>query len=253
MRKAERLFQIITLMRGRRTVITAKAIAQELEVSERTIYRDLQALMLSGVPIEGEAGVGYRLAPDFSLPPVMFTESELQALMLGVQMVKAWGGNDMVQASQAALDKIQAALPDQQHLRQVQLPSWLMVPDFMRDEMTRHSDDLNQAIERRQQITLVYQREDREVSERDVQPLGLIYWGKTWTLVGWCLLRDSYRMFRLDRIHSLTAVDVFFSRHPERNLQHYMQVATAKNKAEYAEAEPETVSEELSKEEITTE
>ena len=223
MRKAERLFQIITLLRGRRTVITAKAIAEELEVSERTIYRDLQALMLSGVPIEGEAGVGYRLAPDFSLPPVMFTASELQALMLGVQMVKAWAGDDMVQASQSALDKIQAVLPREQHFRQVQLPSWLMVPDFFRTEMTRYSDDLNKAIEQRQQIKLVYQREDQKVSEREVQPLGLIYWGKVWTLVGWCLLRDDYRMFRLDRIQSFTQMGICFSQKPERSLQHYMR------------------------------
>ena len=233
MRKAERLFQIITLLRGRRTVLTAKAMAEALEVSERTIYRDLQALMLSRVPIEGEAGVGYRLAAGFSLPPVMFTEAELQALMLGVQMVKAWAGNDMVQASQSALDKIQAALPDRQHFRQVQLPSWLLVPDFMRDQMTRYSDDLNQAIERRQQVNLVYQREDGAVSEREIQPLGLIYWGKAWTLLAWCLLRDDYRLFRLDRIQLLGLVEVFFAWHPQRNLQHYMRQETERNKATY--------------------
>ncbi|CAA0103482.1 Protein PafB [BD1-7 clade bacterium] len=228
MRKAERLFQIVNLLRSRRTVITAKTIADALEVSERTIYRDLQALMLSGVPIDGEAGVGYRLAKSYTLPPVMFTESELRALMLGMQMVKAWAGNDMIQSAESAFEKIQAVLPDQQHYRQIQQPSWLMVPDFMRGKMAQFSDDLNDTIDKRQQITIAYQRQDGEHSTRSIHPLGLIYWGKTWTLVAWCLMRDEYRMFRLDRIQAMTRAEIYFDWREDRNLQHYMQQMESK-------------------------
>lgn len=94
MRKAERLFQIITVFRSRRTVITAEQLAAQLEVSERTIYRDMQALVLSGIPIESEAGVGYRLKPKFDIPPLMFNESELEALLIGVRMVQGWSGEE---------------------------------------------------------------------------------------------------------------------------------------------------------------
>lgn len=236
MRKAERLFQIITILRSRRRVITASMLAELLEVSERTVYRDLQALIMSGVPIEGEAGVGYRLQSGYSLPPMMFTQAELQALMLGVHMVKAWTGDTMVQAASAALDKIYAILPDAQHYRQVQMPSWLMVPDFFRQQMASFIDDLNPAIEERQELDLQYQRENGEISKRRVQPLGLIYWGKSWTLVAWCLLRDAYRVFRLDRIRELIPSGVYFDTDPERNLQHYMSLETKRQKAVYSES-----------------
>lgn len=90
MNKAERLLHILTLLRARRSVMTARALAERLDVSERTIYRDIQSLILSGIAIEGEAGVGYQLQPGSSVPPLMFTEEEIEALLLGVRMVQGW-------------------------------------------------------------------------------------------------------------------------------------------------------------------
>src|SRR5271167_548410 len=112
MRRADRLFRIVRILRGGR-LQTARMLAQKLEVSERTIYRDVSDLQLSGTPIEGEAGVGYTLRRDFDLPPLMFTRSELTALVLGARLVRAWGGAENVIGANQALQRIEAVLPDE--------------------------------------------------------------------------------------------------------------------------------------------
>ncbi len=223
MRKAERLFQLLTLLRSRRQVITAQELAARLEVSERTIYRDMQALSLSGMPIESEAGVGYRLRPGFSIPPLMFDEDELEALLLGVRMVQGWSDETLGQAANSALDKIRAVLPERLHQHHTQQPEWLLVPDFHRENRTQHSDQIRQAIKSRQILSIKYQRQDNAFSDRSIWPLGLVYWGQTWTLVAWCELRNDYRMFRLDRIQGLTVSDKIYPEDPQRSLQHYLR------------------------------
>src|SRR5690242_8621634 len=112
MRRADRLFKIVQHLRRRRTVVTAADLARELEVSERTIYRDMADLLASGVPIEGEAGVGYRLPRGaFDLPPLMFTEDEIEALVLGARVAKGWGDVALARAAEDVLSKIEAVLP----------------------------------------------------------------------------------------------------------------------------------------------
>src|SRR2546429_1938300 len=110
MRRADRLFRIVRILRGGR-LQTARMLAQKLEVSERTIYRDIGDLQASGMPIEGEAGVGYTLRRDLDLPPLMFTRDELTALVLGARLVRAWGGAASPVAAHPALQPIQAVLP----------------------------------------------------------------------------------------------------------------------------------------------
>ncbi len=110
MRRADRLFQIVQLLRRRR-VTTAAQIAERLEVSERTVYRDIRDLSLSGVPVLGEAGVGYRLGRDFDLPPMMFSVDEIQALVLGARMVESWGDEELRRAARGVLTKVEAVLP----------------------------------------------------------------------------------------------------------------------------------------------
>jgi len=227
MRKAERLFQILTLLRSRRTVITAHDLAEKLEVSERTIYRDIQALSLSGMPIESETGIGYRLKSSFSIPPLMFDENELEALLLGVRMVQGWSGEEMGKAADSALQKIHAVLPDSLHHHYVQQPEWLIVPDIHRIQSAKHSDQLRDAIKKKYVLHIHYTREDGEKSHREVWPLGMVYWGRTWTLVAWCAKRNDYRMFRLDRIKKLDSMNRHFETTETCNLQHYM--------ADYAE------------------
>lgn len=229
MRKAERLFQIMTLLRSRRSVVTAAEIAEQLEVSERTIYRDIRALSLSGMPIESETGIGYKLKSGFSIPPLMFEAEELEALILGVRMVQGWSGPQLGKSADAALIKIQSVLPEALHRIYVQQPEWLVVPNFYREQSSPFSDEIREAIKNRQQLMLEYSDETKRRTSRQVWPLGLVFWGKTWTLVAWCTLREDYRLFRLDRINNMIVHTANFLCTDEINLQHYLALQAEKN------------------------
>lgn len=224
MRKGERLFQLLNLLRSRRGVVTSQEIAEQLRVSQRTVYRDIQVLSLSNIPIESEAGVGYRLRPGFNLPPLMFEEDELQALMLGVKMVQSWSDEQLGDAANRAFDKIMSILPDALHSRHHQQDGWLIVPDFRRQQVSRFSDALREAIKLKLQIKIDYQSLDEQQTERELWPLGLVFWGSVWTLVAWCLLRQDYRMFRLDRIKDLKHQETKFQTTKMLSLQHYMSL-----------------------------
>jgi predicted DNA-binding transcriptional regulator YafY len=224
MLRAERLFQLTTLLRNRRTVLTAKQLSDHLGVSERTIYRDIQSLSLSGVPVEGEAGVGYRLSRHYQLPPLMFDRQEVEALLLGARMVASWGDQEMGRYAKQAMQKILAVLPDNLRHHDENLP--LLVPqiDEAQNFYTAHSQALRAAIRERQRVEIDYQREDGEGSTRSIEPLGLIFWGKVWTLVAWCLLRNEYRTFRLDRIQFLRPMDQTFEINEQKSLKHYLEI-----------------------------
>ncbi len=222
MRKAERLFQLLTLLRSRRRVITAQVMAECLEVSERTIYRDIQALSLSGVPIEGEAGVGYRLKPGYSLPPIMFNEEELEALLLGARMVRRWGDSELGKAATTALDKIRATLPDQAHHAHLRSSEWMLVPDYSQGENARFGDLIRTGVREHRILHIDYRRADGEPSQRRLWPLGMVYWGTVWTLVGWCELRGDYRQFRLDRIVQLQLLEENYPQRDDISLQKYL-------------------------------
>ena len=223
LRKAERLFQIVTLLRSKRQSVTALQLSQALEVSERTIYRDIQALSLSGVPIEAETGVGYKIKANFTLPPLMFEEHEIEALLVGVRMVESWSNKKMAQSATSALTKIQAILPESLHERLNHQPEWVIVPKFTNADNDLYSEQISQAIKDQNYVELDYQDEQGQSSQRTIWPLGLIYWGKTWTIVAWCNLRNDYRLFRIDRIQQLNILTDTFSLTAEINLQHYIQ------------------------------
>ena len=222
MRKAERLFQLLTYLRGRRQIATAQQIAEALQVSERTIYRDMQALMLSGVPIESEAGVGYRLKEGYHLPPLMFEEEQLEALLLGLRMVQSWSDTRMAQAASQVLHKVQAILPDD--LQHSIANETLLVPDLPADQTaTEHYQTIRIAIKHKQVLEMAYVKLNEQTeSHRFIEPLGLVFWGKVWTVVAWCRLRGSYRSFRVDRIQKLNVVDEFFDTDEEKSLQHFL-------------------------------
>jgi predicted DNA-binding transcriptional regulator YafY len=201
MRRADRLFQIVQYLRGGR-LTTARALAERLEVSERTIYRDVADLIGSGVPIEGEAGVGYLMRAGYDLPPLMFSHDEVVALVAGARMLRAWGGRAMARAAEEALVKIEAVLPEAERARagEVQIHAVSML-DL--DPATRERLDLvERAIEERRRLRLAYEDEAGQHTGRTVRPLGLFFWGKVWTLVAWCELREDFRMFRVDRMAS---------------------------------------------------
>jgi predicted DNA-binding transcriptional regulator YafY len=224
MRKAERLFQLVNYLRSRRQVVTAAQLAESLEVSERTIYRDIQALSLSGIPIEGEAGVGYRIRPGFNLPPIMFELDELEAIRFGVRMVQAWAGPELAKSATQALEKIEAVLPEATHHALHKQVEQLVVPKPHQEVASQFSDDIRHAIKQSRKLELEYQDETGKPSSRVVWPFGLVYWGSTWTLVAWCELRFDYRMFRLDRVQSLNELEHQFEPEPDKNLEHYLSL-----------------------------
>jgi len=198
MRRADRLFQIVQQLRGGR-LVTARMLSERLEVSDRTIYRDIADPQSTGVPIDGEAGVGYLMRDGFELPPLMFTRDEIVALVAGARMVRAFGGAAMARAAEEALVKIRAVLPETERDRinrtEIHTPSW-----GISDAERQAIDLLEKAVEERRVLRLDYRDEQGNITQREVRPLGLWFWGKVWTLVGWCELRDSFRTFRLDRI-----------------------------------------------------
>lgn len=227
MRKAERLFQLITLLRGRRLAITANRLAEMLEVSERTIYRDIQVLMLSGLPIEGEAGVGYLLDAKFELPPLMFTSEELLALLVGSKMVQSWADKSLAKGANSAIEKITAILPDK--LKNQSEHSPFVIPNYFRNEKyAMLSHEIRSAIESQSLLLIDYSDAKEQVSQRNIEPLGLVYWGAKWTVIAYCCLREAYREFRLDRIaHCKTLADKF-ELNDSKNLKHYLSVMEAK-------------------------
>lgn len=201
MRRADRLFQIVQYLRGGR-LVTAAMLAEWLEVSERTIYRDIADLQASGVPIDGEAGVGYLMRDGYDLPPLMFTRDEIVALVAGARLIRAWGGAGMARAAEEALTKIEAVLPDGARHRADQIEIHAFAPE-MTPEVRERIDAMERAAEQRQRLALSYRDAEGRATERIVRPLGLWFWGKVWTLVGWCELREDFRMFRLDRIDAM--------------------------------------------------
>lgn len=221
MRRADRLFQIIQGLHHERAV-TARHLAEHLEVSERTIYRDIQDLSLSGVPITGEAGRGYRLMKGFHLSPLMFTEEELAALLLGARMVQTWTDKSLARAAHQAMAKIEHVIPD--HLKPELERREMMVPSFPFSQMVADElEALRAAIKQQRKVRFDYQREDNQKSSRTVHPLGLFYWGKVWTLVAWCELRDSFRHFRLDRMSNIARLEDRYESVKGRTLQDFLE------------------------------
>ncbi len=205
MRRADRLFELVQLIRGRR-LSTAAFLAARLEVSLRTVYRDVADLQAQGVPIEGEAGVGYRLGAGYDLPPLMFSSDEAKALVAAVRIAQPRLDGELAAAAEAALSKILAVLPSAARAAAESLaiyaPSW-SGHDPVRERLER----LRGAIEMRRKLRLAYRDEAGRDSERTVRPLGCFFWGAVWTLGAWCEHRDDFRSFRVDRIVALTMLE----------------------------------------------
>lgn len=221
MRRADRLFRIVQMLRSGR-LKTARSLAERLQVSERTIYRDVRDLQLAGQPIEGEAGVGYTLRREFDLPPLMFTPEELTALVLGARMVKAWAGAESVAAASSALARIEAVLPPP---LAAQVDSiMLYAPGFkMRAEHRRLLDKLHHAITTCNVVAFCYDSLKGNASERTVRPLALYFWGGVWTLVGWCELRADFRSFRIDRMSECRVLPRTFEQQRGQRLSDYLR------------------------------
>ena len=222
MRRADRLFQIVQYLRGGR-LVTAALLAERLEVSERTIYRDIADLQSTGVPIDGEAGVGYIMREGFDLPPLMFSRDEIVALVTGARLARAWGGAAIARAAEEALVKIEAVLPDRERLRISNTE--IHAPDFMmRDEDRLRFDLLEQSADRRHILKIEYFDADGVPTERRIRPLGLWFWGKVWTLAAWCEMRTDFRTFRLDRMKTIVDTGEIFKPERGKSLSDYYRL-----------------------------
>ncbi|MEM7270618.1 MAG: YafY family protein [Pseudomonadota bacterium] len=217
MRKAERLFRMVEYLRGRRLAVTADQLAAEMEVSTRTIYRDIATLQGSGAPINGEAGVGYILDPSYHLPPIMFDPDEVQALLAGLRLAAAATDDDLAQAGGRAEAKIRAVLDDAALARADRSP--YVAPYFAGDARLRDIHrTIRRACEEQKKLRMVYGDEGESLTERTVWPIALLRWQAVWTFYAWCELREDHRSFRVDRIRGLETLAAPIPHHPDRTL-----------------------------------
>ena len=217
MSRSGRLFLLMDAMRAKRVPVTAAQLAQQLNVSERTIYRDIQTLAELGAPLQGEAGVGYLLRRGAFLPPLMFDADELEALVLGARWVRRQGDAALAQAASKALAKIAAASP--RDLRDSMADTSLWVPLGQAADAGAPADrfvqPVREAIRHECKLTLGYQDEHGSITQRTVWPFALAYFEGKRLLAAWCELRGDYRHFRIDRIASVDSGERYARRRHE--------------------------------------
>jgi predicted DNA-binding transcriptional regulator YafY len=214
MKRTERLFTLMDALRRHRRPVTAASLADELTVSMRTIYRDVQVLIGLGAPIDGEAGLGYLLRPGFFLPPLMFSEDELEALVLGARWIARQSDTGLTQAASNALAKIAAASP--KDLRDAMANTGLWVAPMGKDAgAVADVKVVREAIRREQKLQIAYVAETGASTERAIWPIALAFYERRQTVAAWCELRGAFRHFRTDRI---TAITTTGQRYPTRRV-----------------------------------
>jgi len=209
MRKASRLFEIIQILRLARQPVTAAVIAGKLEVTVRSVYRDIAALQAMRVPIEGERGIGYILRPGFDLPPLMFSIEEMEAIVLALALLERTGDGELKQAARGVSRKIAGAvpLPLRQALDANALHAWgtgVPPPPGIDLAMVRR------AIRDEEKLAIGYRDESGRTTERTIRPIALIYYSQTANVVAWCELRKAIRNFRSDRIEHCEETGAWF-------------------------------------------
>jgi len=199
MRKAERLFQIIQILRRSNRPVTSAQLADELEVARRTVYRDIAHLIGQRVPIEGEAGFGYVLDPQYDMPPLMLTPEEIEAVLLGVQMVAKLGDPAITNAARDVIAKITDTVPDDL-LPFIAEPAVGLKPEEVTNSLTFDTRPVRRAIREGRKIDLEYRAANGEVSHRIVWPVLLGYADTHCLLIAWCESKQAFRHFRTERI-----------------------------------------------------
>ncbi len=201
MDKTERLFALLDSLRRRRSPTTAEALAEEHQVSVRTIYRDVQKLVSLGAPIEGEAGLGYVLRAGFFMPPLMFSPVELEALVLGARWVQTLPDGELGAAARNALAKIATASTDDLRARIDDPGLWpINLAKRGSGPRTPILERARQAMRNERAVELAYEDADGQATARTVWPIQLAYYEQKEIVVAWCCLREDYRSFRTDRI-----------------------------------------------------
>lgn len=223
MRKAERLNEIVHYLRRMHRAVTAETLAAYFEVSVRTMYRDIQDLQDNGVPILGEAGVGYVIDKHYHLPPIMFDSDEIEALALGISMVRNWTDESFAQKAESAYRKIQATLSAQM-LHELTQISTFSAPSHYKIPWEISFTEVRECIRRKQFVTFIYLDLNDKQSERTIRPLALTSFSPVWLLTGWCELRQDFRNFRIDRISKFHQLNRRFKDESDKSLHAYMKL-----------------------------
>lgn len=215
MSRSERLLELLQILRRRRRPVAGAALADELGISLRTLYRDIRTLQSQGAGIDGEAGVGYLLRPGFTLPPLMFSEDEMEAISLGANWVAEHAGTGLAAAAENVLAKISAVLPE--HLRDSLYSPSLLIGRSRKAldggvDITR----LRRAIRDERKLAIAYTDKNGKKSKRIIWPFAIGFFDETRIVSGWCELRKANRHFRLDRMASLT---VLSEKYPIRRVE----------------------------------
>ncbi|WP_223423323.1 helix-turn-helix transcriptional regulator [Tateyamaria pelophila] len=219
MRRTDRLFDIMQILRDGQ-LHRAQDMAQALNVSVRTLYRDMDTLVASGVPVQGARGVGYRITQAISLPPLTLTPEELEALNLGMAIVAEAADDTLRAAATSLADKIDAVLPERGI---ADADKWKFAVYPFADVVRGFSQmpTLRAAIRAKQKLKLTYHSKGDTITSRTIRPLHMEYWGRVWTLTAWCELRQAFRVFRVDLIQSAEALPEMFIDEPGKSLSDY--------------------------------
>ena len=210
MSRAERLLHLIQILRCHRFPISGLVLAEQLNISLRTLYRDIATLQAQGAHIEGEAGVGYVLRPGFLLPPLMFSIEEIEAIVLGSRWVADRADMELKSAAENALAKIAAVLPDELR-EQLEIPGLLIAPGQVVSGNDANFVLIRKALRLERKIQLTYQDVNNHATQRTIWPVALGFFEQVRILIAWCELRQDFRHFRADRITSLEVLDVRYS------------------------------------------
>ncbi len=236
MNRTDRLVAMVLFLQGRR-VVRASELAEHFEITERTVYRDISALGEAGVPISGEAGVGYSLMKGYQLPPVMFTAEEAVSLFVGGELVKQFTDASLQAPMVSALDKLRAVLPRdrQDHVERLVARTVVYGRSSRRNAPEAAGQrwllPVQQGVVLRRVLRMGYQgRERTEETTREVEPLGVVFYGGAWYLVAWCRLRTDYRHFRIDRIRRLELSPEKFELRDGFSFKEHMEQSAAREK-----------------------
>ncbi len=220
MRRTDRLFDLLLILRDGR-LHRAQDLADRLEVSLRTIYRDMDTLIASGVPIAGERGLGYMATAAITLPPLNLSLTELEALHLGMSIVGEAADDELKAAARSLSAKIDAVLPED---RRTPPTGWgfAVYPFADAARGFQHMPAIRGAIRARQKLRVTYRNDKGELTDRVIRPLQIEYWGRVWTATCWCELRGDFRVFRVDRIETLRVLPQLFIEEPGKTLADYL-------------------------------
>lgn len=232
MNRIDRLTAILIQLQTKK-VVKAEEIADRFEISLRTVYRDVKALMEAGVPIGSEAGKGYFVVDGYHLPPVMFTQTEASALMMAGKLVEKMTDKSIQYQFESALNKIRAVLHDEEkeHLASLQAHIEVQTPRGETDLQETFLSDIQKAVVARQVLLLDYfSSYNEELTSREVEPIGLFYYGSAWHLIAWCRMRNGYRDFRTDRIRKLRNSGNVFDGRNLLSLKEYLATVMESNR-----------------------